>query len=176
MADRFLVTGALGCLGAWTCNVLTEEGALVVGFDLGDDPARLELVMGPDALERVTLVRGDITDLDQVDQAIEEHGVTHVIHLAALQVPFCRADPVRGARVNVVGTVCVFEAAKQRELGTTIAYASSAAVYDRSGAMAPTTIYGVYKAANEGTARIYWEECGVRQRRAAPVLRVRAGT
>ena len=78
--------------------MLADEGETVVGFDLGDDPARLQLVMGPDALERVTLVRGDITDFDQVDRAIEEHGVTHVIHLAALQVPFCRADPVRGAR------------------------------------------------------------------------------
>ena len=141
--------------------MLADEGTDVVGFDVGDDPARLQLVMGPDALERVKLVRGDIADFAQVDRAIEEHGITHVIHLAALQVPFCRADPVRGARVNVVGTVCVFEAVKQRELGTPIAYASSAAVYDRSGAMAPTTIYGVYKAANEDTARIYWEECGV---------------
>jgi UDP-glucuronate 4-epimerase len=161
VADRFLVTGALGCLGAWTCSVLADEGARVVGFDVGDDPARLQLVMGPDALERVTLVRGDIADFDQVDRAMEEHGITHAIHLAALQVPFCRADPVRGARVNVVGTVSLFEAVKRRELGTPIAYASSAAVYDRSGAFAPTTIYGVYKVANEDTARIYWEESAV---------------
>jgi UDP-glucuronate 4-epimerase len=161
VADTFLVTGGLGCLGAWSCSVLADEGAAVVAFDIGDDPARLELVMGPDALERVTLVRGDITNLDEVEQAIAGHGVTHVIHLAALQVPFCRADPVRGARVNVVGTACLFEAVKRRELGTPIAWASSAAVYDRSGAIAPTTIYGVYKLANEGTARIYWEESGV---------------
>ncbi|MGH3018095.1 MAG: NAD-dependent epimerase/dehydratase family protein [Gaiellaceae bacterium] len=161
MADTFLVTGGLGCLGAWSCSVLADEGAAVVAFDIGDDPARLELVMGPEALERVTLVRGDVTNLDEVEQAIADHEVTHVIHLAALQVPFCRADPVRGARVNVVGTACLFEAVKRRELGTTIAWASSAAVYDRSGAIAPTTIYGVYKLANEGTARIYWEESGV---------------
>jgi UDP-glucuronate 4-epimerase len=161
VSDTFLVTGALGCLGAWTCDVLVKEGAAVVAFDIGDDPARLQLVMGQDALERVTLARGDIADFEQVDRAIEEHGITHVIHLAALQIPFCRADPVRGARVNVVGTVSVFEAVKRRELGTPIAYASSAAVYNRSGAIAPTTIYGVYKLANEGTARIYWEESAV---------------
>ncbi len=157
----FLVTGALGCLGAWTCKVLADEGAPVVAFDIGVDPARLQLVMGPDALERLTLVRGDIADLESLEETIAAHGVTHVIHLAALQVPFCRADPVRGARVNVTGTVCLFEAAKRRELATPIAYASSAAVYDRSGAISPTTIYGVYKVANEGTARIYWEESGV---------------
>jgi nucleoside-diphosphate-sugar epimerase len=87
--------------------------------------------------------------------------VTHVVHLAALQVPFCRADPVRGARVNVVGTACLFEAVRRRELATSIAWASSAAVYDRSGAVAPSTIYGVYKLANEGMARNYWEEAGV---------------
>ena len=155
------MTGALGCLGAWTCSVLADEGEAVVGFDIGDDPGRLQLVMGPDALDRMTFLRGDITDLDAVEQAIVDHDVTHVVHLAALQVPFCRADPVRGARVNVVGTTCLFEAVRRRELGTPIAWASSAAVYDRSGAIAPTTIYGVYKLANEGTARIYWEESGV---------------
>ncbi len=141
--------------------MLADEGETVVGFDIGDDPARLQLVMGPDALERVTLVRGDITDSEAIEQAIVDHGITHVVHLAALQVPFCRADPVRGARVNVVGTACLFEAVRRRELGTPIAWASSAAVYDRSGAIVPTTIYGVYKLANEGTARIYWEESGV---------------
>ncbi len=97
------------------------------------------------------------------------------IHLAALQVPFCRADPVRGARVNVVGTVCVFEAAKQRELGTPIAYASSAAVYDRSGAMSPTTIYGVYKVCERGHGAHLLGGVRRRQRRPAAVLRVRAG-
>ena len=31
--ERFLVTGALGCIGAWTCGVLAEEGASVVILD-----------------------------------------------------------------------------------------------------------------------------------------------
>jgi UDP-glucuronate 4-epimerase len=157
----YLVTGVLGCLGAWTCSVLADEGEPVIGFDIADDPARLQLVMGPDALDRLTLVRGDITDRHAIERAIDEHGVTHVIHLAALQVPFCRADPVRGAQVNVVGTACLFEAVGRRELRTPIAWASSAAVYDRTGAVAPATIYGVYKLANEGMARIYWEESGI---------------
>ena len=51
------------------------------------------------------------------------------IHLAALQVPRCKADPPLGARVNVGGTVNVFEA-RRRRAGSQVAYASSAAVYD----------------------------------------------
>ena len=47
-----------------------------------------------------------------------------MIHLAALQVPFCRADPPLGARVNVLGTVNVFEAAKARPQLAPIVYAS----------------------------------------------------
>ena len=58
--------------------------------------------------------------------------MTHVIHLAALQVPFCRADPPLGARVNVVGTVNVFEAVARRGDGgiAPVVYASSIAAYD----------------------------------------------
>jgi nucleoside-diphosphate-sugar epimerase len=161
VTDTVLVTGALGCLGAWTCKALSDDGATVVAYDLGDDPYRLRLALGHDALERITLVRGDVTDLDQLGQTMAEHCVTHVIHLAALQVPFCKADPPLGARVNVLGTVCIFEAAKHFGLKTTIAYASSAAVYDAGGTKTPTTLYGVYKLANEGTARLHWQEAGL---------------
>ena len=161
VAERFLVTGALGCLGAWTCKLLVDDGAAVVAYDLGGDPHRLRLIMEDDDLERLAGVAGDVTDLAQLERTFAEHGITHVVHLAALQLPFCRADPVRGARVNVVGTVNVFEAAKRAGLASTIAYASSAAVYDRHANIAPATLYGVYKLANEGTAKVYAAEDGV---------------
>ena len=59
-------------------------------------------------------MHADITDLEQVERVLDDDAITHVIHLAALQVPFCRADPPLGARVNVLGTVNVFEAVKRR--------------------------------------------------------------
>lgn len=160
-SERFLVTGALGCLGAWTCKLLVEEAVPVAAFDLGSDPHRLRLIMPPAELDRVDFVTGDIAELEALEHALAEHEVTHVVHLAALQIPFCRADPVLGARVNVTGTVNVFEAAKRAGLATTIAYASSAAVYDAAGRIAPATHYGVYKVANEGTAGVYAEDEGV---------------
>ena len=97
-----------------------------------------------------------------VERVLAEHGITHIVHLAALQVPFCRADPPKGAEVNVAGTANLFEAARRHGLATSIAYASSAAVYDPAGeTFTPTSIYGVYKIANEGTARMYWQESQV---------------
>jgi nucleoside-diphosphate-sugar epimerase len=57
--------------------------------------------------------------------------------------------------------VNVFEAAKRHGLATAVAYASSAAVYDEDGAVAPRTLYGVYKLANEGTAQVYARDEGI---------------
>jgi UDP-glucuronate 4-epimerase len=161
MTERWLVTGALGCIGAWTAVTLVREGTRVVAFDLGDDLRRLRLIGTPQELDKIDFVRGDVTELATVERVLAEHEITHVVHLAALQVPFCRENPVLGSQVNVTGTVNVFEAARRLSLETTVAYASSAAVYDRDGRIAPSTLYGVFKLANEGTGRIYAEENGV---------------
>ena len=156
-----LVTGAFGCLGSWVTTLLAGAGEPVVAHDLGNDPRRLNLVAGGDALERVTVVRGDVTDLDGLARVIGEHGVTSVIHLAALQAPYCAADPVLGARVNVVGTATVFEAVRRAGLTTTVSYASSAAAAAGDGSAVPSTLYGVYKLAAEGVAERYATDFGV---------------
>ncbi|HEX3455519.1 MAG TPA: NAD(P)-dependent oxidoreductase [Gaiellaceae bacterium] len=159
--ERFLVTGALGCIGAWAAALLVREGATVVAYDLGDDDRRLRLVATPEEVAAIRFIRGDVTDLDQLEHAVAEHGITHVVHLAALQVPFVKANPPLGARVNVAGTVNVFEAARRHGLATPIAYASTAAVYDGQGERTPRTLYGVFKIANEGTATVYWTDEGI---------------
>src|SRR5690606_18508519 len=61
-----LVTGAAGCLGAWTVKHLLEAGHMPVAFDLATDYRRLRALIGPGALDAVTSVRGDITDRAQV--------------------------------------------------------------------------------------------------------------
>jgi UDP-glucuronate 4-epimerase len=159
--ERWLVTGALGCIGAWTAVTLVRERARVVAFDLGDDVRRLRLIGTSQEVDGIDFVRGDITDLAAVERIFAEHEITHVVHLAALQVPFVRENPVLGSQVNVTGTVNVFEAARRSALGNPVAYASSAAVYDRNGNVAPSTLYGVFKLANEGTAAIFAAEHGL---------------
>ena len=167
--ERYLVTGVLGCLGAWVARAALDDGDVVVGYDIGDDRGRLELVLGSRAGD-VVVVRGDITDLETLERTLDEHEVTRVVHLAALQVPFVRADPPLGMRVNVAGTVNVFEAVARR-VGRIpgVAYASSAAVYNafdpspapESGGTSPATLYGVSKLADEGMARVYGRDAGL---------------
>lgn len=171
MAETALITGALGCLGAWVARAFLDEGTSVVAYDLRiDDPHRLRLVLGEDALGDVVLEQGDVTDVERLGTVLDRHGITRVVHLAGLQVPFCRANPALGARVNVEGTVAVFEAVKTRsDRIPGVALASSAAVYGpddpspapEHGPFSPRTHYGVYKLANEGTARIYWQDDGI---------------
>jgi nucleoside-diphosphate-sugar epimerase len=169
-ARRFLVTGAYGCIGAWVVHELLAAGEEVTTLDLSSDPRRLRLLLPAEAVAALPHVSIDISELEALERVLDSREITHVIHLAALQVPFCRADPPLGAKVNVLGTVNVFEAVSRRlERMGPLVYASSIAVYDppRDGEAAtmsghPSTIYGVFKRSNEATASVYRAERGVR--------------
>jgi len=169
MSETYFITGAQGCIGSWIVKTLAERGDSPLVFDRSDDARRLSAIMDRADLERVRFVTGDITDGPAVLGALKESAAQRVIHLAGLQVPTCKADPVAGALVNVVGTINMFEAA--RTLGVKgIVYASSAAVYgmdeesgplDETAECEPTTHYGVFKRTNEGNARIYFLDYGL---------------
>ena len=170
--QRFLVTGGLGCIGAWVVNELQADGVEVVVADLGASRHRLVQLLG-DSSAGVTEVSLDITDPDAVDACFKSHRPSHVIHLAALQVPLCKADPVGGARVNVVGTVALMEAMLRYLPQRTFVYASSVAAYGQDDEPVvdgtakaepqgrPRTLYGVYKRANEDCARVYMDDRGL---------------
>lgn len=169
--ERFLVTGAAGCIGAWVLRNLVREGVPVAALDRDTRHHRLPLLLSEDEIARIQFLQGDISDYAAVEYALKESHATRVIHLAALQLPFCKADPVAGARVNVVGTVNVFEAAKRLGLKSVV-YASSTAVYGTSeeypdeplahdAQLKPHSHYGVYKQANEGTGWVYFHDDGI---------------
>lgn len=153
-----LVTGAGGCIGSWVLKLLARAGVPAVAFDLTEDQRRPGLLLSDAELARIPWVTGDIGDTARVREVVETTGTRAIVHLAGLQVPFCKADPVAGARVNVVGTVNVFEAA--RAMGVKrIAYASSIGAL---GAFPDSpwgaTLYGAYKYCNEQTAKVYWRD------------------
>lgn len=165
----YLVTGAHGFIGAWVVKRLLASNFKVVIFDKSPDPHRLRMIMDDDEIERALFVAGDISDGDMVSRVVQSREITNIIHLAGLQVPACRANPRLGAMANVIGTINIFEAAKDSPGRVKrIAYASSAAVFGKSDGPAPeeqaggmNTHYGAFKRCNEDNARVYFLENGV---------------
>ena len=170
---RFLITGAKGFIGAWIVKNLVERGDRPCVFDLDTDSHRLRALLSEEQLSRLHLIEGDITRLSDLERAVTENGVTHLIHLAALQVPACAADPPLGGLINVVGTLNLFEVARRRrDQVRRVVYASSAAVFgpeefygyttvSEGAALLPGTHYGVFKQCNEGNARVYHANDGI---------------
>ncbi|MEW5975587.1 MAG: NAD(P)-dependent oxidoreductase [Acidobacteriota bacterium] len=165
--SRYFVTGAQGCIGAWIVKNLVERGDSVVVYDLDTQPKRLSMLLSSEQISRIQFVQGDVGDADRMTAVIREQQTSHLIHLAGLQVPSCRANPRLGALVNVVGTINVFEAARSVGSLAGLVYASSAAVFgpdedygasalDDQAPLLPRTHYGVYKRCNEGNALIYY--------------------
>jgi nucleoside-diphosphate-sugar epimerase len=162
---RVLVTGAQGCIGAWIVAKLVAREIPVVAFDLDQSLDRLYQITGLDTPpELVTRSVGRIEDTALVKRVVETHGITHIIHLAAVLMPYCQENPVSGGMINVMGTLNVFEAARSTK--ARVVYASSSAVWGPEEAygarklteddpLKPSTHYGVFKQANEGSARAF---------------------
>jgi nucleoside-diphosphate-sugar epimerase len=168
--SHFFVTGAQGCIGAWIVKNLVDQQQEVFVYDLDIEPRRLSTLLDEKELSRVRFIQGDVCDAGKLTREVQRCKISHIIHLAGLQVPTCRSNPHLGAMVNVVGTINVFEAARSLKSQLEgMVYASSAAVFgpqedygesplDEKAPLWPVTHYGVFKQCNEGNARIYsWD-------------------
>ena len=170
---RVLMTGGYGCIGSWVAKQLADAGQEVWIYDLKEDTHRLDLILRAEQKSAVHFIAGDVSDLDSLRSAAKRVGATHILHLAGLQTPTCRANPLLGAKVNVLGTLAVFETALAlKEQVCRVVYASSAAVHgppaeDTAGPiadlvrLAPLTHYGAFKVCNELNARVYWLDHGI---------------
>ena len=152
---RVLLTGGSGFIGAWIIRRLTRRGIDVRVLDINASRSTVAEIAGDDVARKLDWIVGDIRMTDEVRQAAK--GCDGVIHLAGVLTPACKANPVRGAEINLIGTLNVFEAARQHGFPSVV-YASSAGVFgpDDASHPAPTTLYGVLKLAGEGCARAYW--------------------
>lgn len=151
---RILITGGTGFVGVRVAAALAKAVYAIRIFDLSPRPERLPAGIAAE------IVSGDITDGDAVQTATQ--GCEGIVHLAGLMTVDCARDPVLGARVNLIGSLNVFEAA--RMVGIPVAYLSSAGVFGPQDAVNPhpMTIYGATKLAVEGAARSFFLDHGVR--------------
>jgi UDP-glucose 4-epimerase len=156
---KILVTGGAGFLGAWLARRLLAEGHAVRVFDRSTDRGLVRAIIG-DAADALEWQSGDIASAADVEAAVA--GCDGIAHLAAVLTPACQANPILGAQVNLIGTLNIFEAAKRHGIRS-LAYASSAGVFGPTDGEfpLPTTLYGAFKLACEGSARAYWQDEGI---------------
>lgn len=148
-----LVTGSAGFLGCAVIKALSALGEEVIALDLR--------AVGPDgAMQGVTRHSCDIRDLEALRRIAGSYKIRAMVHLAALVIPDCRANPVLGAEVNVIGHLHMMELA--REFGISrVVYTSSLAARARPPLDSPVNLYGVYKRCAEEIAKVYFLEHGL---------------
>jgi UDP-glucose 4-epimerase len=163
-----LVTGGSGLVGAYAVGMLLERGERPVIFDVALNERLLNAV-GVDTA-KVTLVRGDMMDLPAIISVIRDNDCDRIIHLAAFLGEEVQRRPYSGVRLNYMGTVNVFEAARLENVSRVI-FPSSGTVYlgslgegaskiDENIPMNPPSVYAATKAGCEFMGRAYAKRYG----------------
>jgi NAD(P)-dependent dehydrogenase (short-subunit alcohol dehydrogenase family) len=135
-----IVTGAAAGIGRATARLLAEDGAYVVGLDVDATP-RDDGPAFEEAVDRGTLVVGDVTDADDVDRAVDaaaDRGAVDVVVNNAgvggngMLHEIARDDWERTLAVHVGGTytVCkrVLPAMADRGAGAVVNVSSIAGI------------------------------------------------
>lgn len=166
--SKILVTGGAGLIGSTTIDQLlaNEKPAEIVILDNMSRGSSRNL---ENALkdERVKLIQGDIRDKDLVYKVTE--GMDAVIHMAAIRITACAADPREAMEVMNDGTFNVIDAAHKAGVKKVLA-ASSASILGLADTFPTTedhhpynnrTWYGASKIMLEGLLRSYNDMYGL---------------
>lgn len=122
------VTGATGLVGGWLVKRLLAAKAEVVCL-VRDWVPQCELVRSGD-MERVKVVRGDVTDQELMERALGEHEIATVMHLAAQTiVGIANKNPISTFEANIKGTWVLLEACRRSPGVKQIVVASSDKAY-----------------------------------------------
>lgn len=155
---RYLVTGGAGFIGSNTVDELVRRGHSVVVLDDLSSGKEENLA---EVRNKITFIKGSITDLEIVQKAM--HEADFVIHLAArTSVPRSVKDPIDTNRINVDGTLNVLVAARDNKVKRVV-YAGSSSAYGetptlpKTESMQPVPIspYGVAKYVGELYAQTF---------------------
>ena len=163
-----LITGGSGLVGAYAVGMLLDRGERPVVFDVAVNE-RLLGAVGVDT-NKVTFIRGDMLDLPALISALRDNDCDRVIHLAAFLGEEVQRRPYSGVRLNFMGTVNVFEAARLEKVARVI-FPSSGTVYlgslgeglekiDEKIPMNPPSVYAATKASCEFMGRAYAKRYG----------------
>ena len=157
--DTVLITGGLGFTGRHIVAALRRGGRRVVSYNrdfaTSTDP-------------EVVPVQGELFDIPRLTRVLQDHGVSGIVHTAAMSHPTLSLDfPVGTFAANVEGTLGVFEAARLAGVGRVVNF-SSETVYgavdgpvDEATPVAPSTPYALTKVTTEWLGHIFGARYGL---------------
>lgn len=161
---KYLVTGGAGFIGSNIVEALLKRGDSVRVLDNFSTGRRDNIQeFGSD----IELVEGDIRSLSTVYRAVDD--VDFVLHQAALpSVPRSIADPVTTNEVNIIGTLNVLMAARDRNVKRVV-FGSSSSVYGHDPRQPkhedmrprPMSPYAISKLAGEVYCSVFTELYGL---------------
>src|SRR5467141_1505690 len=155
---RFVITGGAGFIGSNTVDELVRRGHSVVVLDDLSSGKEENLA---EIRNKITLIKGSITDIEVVRKAM--HEAEYVIHLAArTSVPKSVKDPIETNRINIDGTLNVLVAARDAKVKR-IVFAASSSAYGETPTLPkietmepqPISPYGVTKYVGELYAQTF---------------------
>lgn len=170
---RIFITGAAGFIGFHLAHHLHQRGDYVIGYDNYNtyyDPLLKRARATELAKRGVVIEEGDLNDPEKMRALIEEHNITHLLHLAAQAgVRYSLDNPHAYLESNVTGFLNLLEICRLHP-HLPLIYASSSSVYglnqhvpfaikDRTDQQA--SFYGVTKKANELMAQTYHHLFGI---------------
>src|SRR5260370_40139813 len=118
---RYLVTGGAGFIGSNTVDEFVRRGHSVVVLD---DLSSSKEENVNEIRNKITLIKGSITDIEIVRKAM--HEADYVLHLAArTSVPRSVKDPIETNKINIAGTINVLVAAKELKVERVVFAAAS---------------------------------------------------
>ena len=165
---RALVTGGCGFFGTWILRRLLDDGDEPLVFDIALNTKRWSMILTPDEIARVQFAAGEI-DGPAFSETVRTFAPEAILHLAGLQVPACRENPLAGARVNVLGTIALLEAARAAGVKRFVFVSSGGAVYGEQETFPapethptwPVSPYGVSKRSGELYAHFFQAQYGL---------------
>ncbi|MBI2183604.1 MAG: NAD(P)-dependent oxidoreductase [Thaumarchaeota archaeon] len=165
-----LITGA-GLVGSQIARIAVEKGERPVIYDLAPQPEVINQIV---SLEKIDIVRGDVLDLNALEDTIRTRCIKKVIHTAAnpMLTVGAQEKPYDAIKLNVMGTVNVLEAARKLSLDKVVFTSSSVLYTYRKGGLESgklsednyprtTTIYASTKLACENLGLNYAENYGL---------------